>query len=260
MNEFLGKGAVEPDLQYPMLFMERGSWAYDKLYAYNDVLASGLSWAHDVTGLPWWGVILAATCATRLALLPLNVYSLRNTSRMVNANVERNQLRQAYVQASSMLANAPWQQRFDTFRTYMSGLRTVLHKHDCYPWRSVAVPLLQLPLLYSIMMGCRHLVMTGDQTFEQGGWGWFADLTVGDPTYALPIGAMVLSYGTMELLFSAPTHNKVVSTASLFSAASVLPKIKSALQMWLMVTIPWIINMPAVRAKQPKAAEHVNTS
>jgi len=52
------------------------------------------------------------------------------------------------------------------------------------------------------MLGARHLVMLGDETFETGGALWFSDLTVADPTYVLPAVALASTYMSLEVCSS----------------------------------------------------------
>ena len=77
--------------------------------------------------------------------------------------------------------------------------QAALHKHGCYPWRTLVAPFAQFPMLMLGMMGVRHMVFMGDESFEQEGLLWFPDLTVVDQTYALQVIAFSLTYLASEV-------------------------------------------------------------
>ena len=310
--------ALDTGVSYPLWFLSQDGATYQAIMKMNDFTAGLLTHAHDMLGLPWWGTIVAATLAIRIVMLPLNVYAVRNTARcvswwfmprvcqckprslcvyidrIVDASVEREQLRKAYQAAVSRLGlTAPPMDKFRLMRIYASGLnvrasgllgllfvahletshhQAALKKHNCYPWRSFAAPAVQIPLLMSAMLGARHLVMLGDESFETGGALWFTDLTVSDPTYVLPAVAMASTYLSLEvrnhtvcgwcmvwqcrhlcaspvfqLLFLMPKPKRdVVTTASLLRSQGILPKFKSAFQMVLLGALPFTIALPSV--------------
>jgi hypothetical protein len=43
-----------------------------------------------------------------------------------------------------------------------------MKKHKCYPWRTFATPFMMTPLFFASVLGARHLVMLGDESFETG--------------------------------------------------------------------------------------------
>lgn len=45
-------------------------------------LCDALEKLHTASGLPWWGTIMTATVGVRLLLLPVTVYSIRNSYYM----------------------------------------------------------------------------------------------------------------------------------------------------------------------------------
>jgi len=61
--------------------------------------------------------------------------------------------------------------------TTFKGLRASLHAAGCFPWRSLTTPLLFIPTMMAGSLGARHLVLTGDETWETAGLLWFEDLT-----------------------------------------------------------------------------------
>jgi hypothetical protein len=115
-------------------------------------------------------------------------------------------------------------------KIYMRGAHAALRKQNCYPWRTFVTPLMMTPLFFASVLGARHLVMMGDESFEtgvfqsmfprliqpcsavhgvatplrpcvtsSGGTLWFQDLTVYDPQFILPAIAATLSYTVLEV-------------------------------------------------------------
>ena len=77
-----GSGAaIDEGVSYPLWFLDPEGSVYQTIMAANDATATALTAVHDTLGLPWWGTIVAATLLIRVAMLPLNVYAVRNTSR-----------------------------------------------------------------------------------------------------------------------------------------------------------------------------------
>jgi hypothetical protein len=66
-------------------------------------------------------------------------------------------------------------EKFSLMRVYMGGAHAALRKHNCYPWRTFATPLMMMPLFFASVSGARHLVMMGDESFESGSWPLWAE-------------------------------------------------------------------------------------
>lgn len=102
-----------------------------------------------------------------------------------------------------------------------------------------------------------------------GGFSWFSDLTVYDPSFVLPGLALALSYAVLEVcwqivacqglaLFSArslfaqvgfgrSTSSGPVSGGASLLQGSLIDKTRSFFQMMLIASIPLSIDLPAVR-------------
>jgi hypothetical protein len=59
-------------------------------------------------------------------------------------------------------------EKLSLMKIYMGGAHAALRKHHCYPWRTFATPFMMTPLFFASVLGARHLVMMGDETFETG--------------------------------------------------------------------------------------------
>jgi hypothetical protein len=60
-------------------------------------------------------------------------------------------------------------EKFQVMRIYVNGVHAALKKQRCYPWRTFGTPILMTPFFFASVMGARHLVLTGDESFESGG-------------------------------------------------------------------------------------------
>lgn len=232
--------------KYPLWFLDTEGPTYAAIMRMNEHTSEAITAVHEATGLPWWATIIACSLAVRISMVPLGVYSLRNTSRFADAQSDVASLTRAYAHASRSLgAAATTGEKLRTLRLYVSGVRAALRKANCYPWRSFAVPLLQFPPLFAIILGARHLVLMGDETLESGGFGWATDLTVPDELWVLPMMAVSLSYVALEVAFGLPKAKNHVVTANLLGSNQLVQRVKSGIQMWVMITLPFVVNLPA---------------
>lgn len=146
-----------------------------------------LSTAHDVTNLPWYLTIAASTIAIRFCLLPVTLFTMRNSARMQAIQPELGQKREAIMEAirsgNKPLAN----ERQAELQAFVRGA-------GVSPSRVLAGPLVQFPVFISFFISLRRMSLS-EPTFVTGGTSWFTDLSVMDPTYALPIicGASLLA-------------------------------------------------------------------
>lgn len=247
--------------------------------AYKSVLwvarnsSAVLDAVHDASGLPWcvlvlpekhacaskvsplhalylalhcrWATILLCGAVTRLAILPFSFYSLRNVARVADAQADMRALMLGYRAAMSEPGmSAPSKARVTL--VFARGISAALDKARCYPWRSFAIPLLQLPVVMAGVLGARHAVLLGDESFEREGMLWFTDLTVTDPTYGLPVLAVGLAYASLEVIFGTGQWSRTVyqGGASLLGARFG-HSFKSGLQMLLLGSAPFVASLPA---------------
>jgi membrane protein insertase Oxa1/YidC/SpoIIIJ len=71
--------------------------------------------------------------------------------------------------------------------TYQRQMGALLTKHDVKPYLIFAFPLAQLPIFMSMFFGMRRAHEAFPAETASGGMLWFPDLSVADPTYALPL-------------------------------------------------------------------------
>ena len=241
---------VHSEAPYPLWWLDPEGNIYKTLIAAARSASDAIHIVHDFAGMPWWATIVLAGALARTATLPLNVLSLQNASRAQDAREDIMAVRNAYLAANIALTR---QQNYEaslgsakmrgneesdtasspplarkpvsptppllitrmrllsaTFRGYMSAL----HRANCFPLRSLMVPVIQLPWMFTAILGARHAVLLGDKSFETEGALWFTDLTTPDPYFALPAISLGLAYYSLESIFATPPSIPSQSTLS----------------------------------------------
>ena len=102
---------------------------------------------HVVTGCPYYQSIIACTLALRFAMLPVAIRTVRNTSRMQHMNPELKAV-QARIEKTDM--NDPKNQK-----VYREQMQALFKKYDCNPMRSLALPLVQMPVFMGMFFGLK---------------------------------------------------------------------------------------------------------
>eukprot|EP01135_Chromosphaera_perkinsii_P002411 Nk52_evm17s223 gene=Nk52_evmTU17s223 len=142
--------------------------------------------------LSWAGAIIATTLLFRMAVFPIVVAGTRNNMRLSNIKPEMEELQgkmnTAFKQKNHLLA-----------QDYSKKLKALMETHQCSPWKGLIGPLVQMPFFISFFLGIRRLAEAPAESFANGGMFWFPDLTVSDPTLALPVLASMSLLATMEV-------------------------------------------------------------
>lgn len=156
------------------------------------MIQSLLEILHINAGLPWWGSIAICTLAFRTVMLPLILKGQLNTARL---NAIRPELEKVQAEMRE-LSNSQ-----DTMKKSMATmkLQKLLKENDCHPLKGLIVPLVQLPLFISFFIGLRKMAQLPVESMATGGLGWFADLTVYDPYFVLPVASALTMLVTIEL-------------------------------------------------------------
>ena len=237
---------VAGDAPYPLWALDPSGPTYSALLSVARGAADALAVLHDVSGLPWCWAIVAAGVFVRAACLPVVIYSMRNASRAVDAREDLASVARARMTALARLGRAASaSDKLRVMRASTSAAAAALHKVGCYPSRSLLAPLASVPILAAGVLGARHAVLTGDASFETGGALWFLDLTVPDPTYALPLAALGISYLSLEVIFSGGRSGRPTSGGSALLGTRIGTTIQSGLQMALIAGVPLLADLPA---------------
>lgn len=144
------------------------------------------------TGLPWAVGIVLTTCALRLAVFPLVVQSMRNNVRLMNIQPEV----QVHTERMRACTNAGDK---DGANQAIERLQQLFATNHCHPLRSLVPALVQMPVFISFFLAIRKMAELPVESLKHGGYLWFTDLTVADPTYALPAIATLTMVATLEL-------------------------------------------------------------
>lgn len=175
---FTSDPAPAPPVTSPEIPTDSITAVVDKIpelgYYPSDLFMRLLESIHVLGDIPYWQSIVIGTVAVRLFILPSSIYGVRMNSRIAFIRPDIDQLRSRM--EKDPLNKALYEQEI-----------TYLHKkYDANPFTALLPPIIQLPILISIFLGIRRMG-TYFPEFMTGGTLWFTDLSVADPTYALPV-------------------------------------------------------------------------
>jgi hypothetical protein len=132
------------------------------------------------TGLPWWATILCSVVISRVAMTPFFISSQRNNALLHNIRPELDVINARVAQHEQAGDKALVQQE-------RYQLAQVYRKHGINPLTSLALPLVQLPIMVSFFIALRKIAALEHPIMQHGGILWFQDLSLPDPMYALPV-------------------------------------------------------------------------
>ena len=139
-----------------------------------------LETVHQGTGFEWWQSIMLTTVGIRGAMLPLMLMQIKNTYRLSQARPEVEHL-VARLKEEQARGNQ------NATADYQQQVMAVWKKYNCNPLKSMATVFVQAPLFIGFFSALRGLAAAKVPSMVDGGTLWFNDLTVADPTYALPV-------------------------------------------------------------------------
>ena len=114
-------------------------------------------------------------------MFPLSIITMKHTARMQKAKPELEVLQERIKTDPSVKTD---RRKMDAYQRQMGAL---LAKHDVKPYLIFMFPLAQLPVFMSMFFGLRRAAESFPVETATGGMLWFPDLSVADPTYALPL-------------------------------------------------------------------------
>ena len=165
---------------------------------YGDLAALGLAgwtpagiarWSMELinvsTGLPWAWTIVATTVLSRVLLFPFTVKQMQSTAALAPYQKDIESIRDEMSSA---------QQRKDVLAMQRAALRqkVVYEKAGVSLGGMALAPFIQLPVTLGMFFGVKKMCDLPLEQLKLGGFGWFTDLTLADPTWTLPIVATVL--------------------------------------------------------------------
>ena len=155
-------------------------------------LRDALEIIHVNAGLPWWGTIALAAGVMRLALFPLVARMNGNNARM-QVIAPQQQVIMAKIQDASKRGDKGAQM------IYSQELRKLWEKNNCSPFRTMLLPMVQVPLFMTFFFAIRGMTALPVPQLKEGGVLWFTDLVAADPYYILPTTSMLLTLAVIEV-------------------------------------------------------------
>lgn len=133
----------------------------------------------------------------RLALFPLVVKMQGNNARLQSIQPQQ----QALMTKMTEAKKAGDQQ---AMAVYAAQIGKLFKEHNCSPFNSLLLPLVQVPLFMTLFFAVRGMVLLPVPQLKEGGLGWFMDLTAADPYYILPVTSLIFQLGVLEVSFLMP--------------------------------------------------------
>ena len=168
-----------------------------------------LEYVHMYAGTPWWGSTVIVIVIIRTLLLKLYFDSADTNARYkLIKNIEA-PLQERYKQAMRT------QDAAET-RKVWSEMNALRKSAGMKMWKQF-VPLVQIPISFSLFRLQRGMSTLPAPGYETGGFLWVKDLTVPDPYFIMPIVQTVALYGTIAVrdehpcLFKRPLAKFLIS-------------------------------------------------
>ncbi|KAG0255772.1 Mitochondrial inner membrane protein oxa1l [Actinomortierella ambigua] len=173
---------------------------------------------HVSTALPWWATIAVTTVMIRTAMVPFMVKIQGNTARLHNVKPELDRL-------TENMRLAKESNDSQALARFSAETQELFKKHDCNPIKSLALPLIQAPVMISFYLALRDMAALPVPQFQDGGALWFKDLTIADPTYVLPVVSSLGFLAIMELggEGGGVSQPKAVKNVMRFMAVAMVP-------------------------------------
>ena len=201
------------------------------LWRNTQLAIEGMDYLHMASGLPWWATIAGATCALRLLMVPLAIKTIRNGVALAHAQPHLMKLRD---QMAAKPPSTPAENKM-----WANKQKEVMTKYKCNPLRSLAMPLVQMPVFMTMFFGLREM---GDlyPSMATGGTAWFTDLTVHDPYYALPIISSLTFLAIIEVGAEGAAQTSQSGTMKKFMRGLALIMIPATCQFPAGVFMYWV--------------------
>ena len=146
---------------------------------------------HETTGLPWWASIMLTTVGIRSATFPIMLMQIKNTYALSQAKPEVEALVE-HLKEEQARGNT------NAISEYQTRVAAVWSKYNANPLKSIATLLVQAPMFIGFFSALRGMAAAKVPSLMEGGALWFTDLTIPDPTYALPLLASATFLLTVE--------------------------------------------------------------
>jgi membrane protein insertase Oxa1/YidC/SpoIIIJ len=198
-------------------------------------IQTGLTTLHTVSGAPWWLTIGMSTLFVRTSLFPLVRFQIISSRTLSKAMPEINFLFKLLQNRLSQIPSSESAERRKVVTVFLKGVKACFVLHEVSMFEVFFYPVINLALFFSFVYSVRDMVLHGslDLKLEEGGALWFKDLSEKDKTFTLPLMAIGLSYGALELALGSSVQGRMLFL------------IKDALQSTLLLSIPFLTSLPS---------------
>ena len=150
-----------------------------------------LEYVHMYTGAPWWASTVIVIVIIRALLLKLYFDSADTMARYKLIKPLEAPLQERYKEA--LRTKDP----VETKKIW-SEMSTLRKSAGMVMWKQF-VPLIQIPISFSLFRLMRGMSTLPAPGFETGGFLWVKDLTIPDPYFIMPMVQTVALYGTIAV-------------------------------------------------------------
>ena len=105
---------------------------------------------HVVYDLPYWESIVVTTLGLRFLMLPLAIKTVQNASRMAVLRPHMQRTQEEFLKH-------PRYEDMDTKLKYQNDIKALFKEHKVNPFRSLLMPLAQIPVFLSFFLGLREM-------------------------------------------------------------------------------------------------------
>ncbi|EUB58458.1 Mitochondrial inner membrane protein OXA1L [Echinococcus granulosus] len=184
-----------------------------------------LEFLHVNLDLPWWAAIATTTVVIRLCLIPFVIDQRRKLAAYTNVMPQINSLQ-------NRMTRARVTSDYVEMMKVSQELQHLMKNNDINPLNSMRLVLIQVPIFLSVFAGLRGMAQLPVESLQTGGLGWFADLTVCDPLYILPLYSM----SSIFLMFEFGAD---------MSSQGLTPGVRLAMRVFPVVGFFMIMHMPS---------------
>jgi YidC/Oxa1 family membrane protein insertase len=145
----------------------------------SQVIMQIIDQVHLLVGIPYWEAIILTTLGLRVVMLPMAISSVQNAAKM-------GALRPAIQAIKDRQAKHPSGDDPSIRSRFEAETKQLFLSHKVNPLKSIAMPLIQLPIFLSLYFALRDMGIYFPE-YSTGGEFWFSDLTAADQYYIFPV-------------------------------------------------------------------------
>ena len=210
----------------------------------TEVVQQTLCYVHTLTGMPWWATMASSTVILRISLFPLLRMQILAFQKLQSASTDLNGLNHLFktrvetirsTERSLFLSAEGRRQFLESTASYFSGLQACRILHEIPVTQMIAPPFVNIGIFATFTYSMRRMVDAFPSLgLETGGMLWFTNLNMPDPTFTLPIVAIILT--------STSVHYSLKKSAR---EVLMIRYFRNLMHVGLLASIPIVIQFPA---------------